>query len=174
MDIWTPDKRSEVMSHIRGKDTKPELIVRSLLHRSGVRYSLRRKDLPGKPDIVLPKCSTVVFVHGCFWHQHPGCKDASMPKTRTEFWQDKLGKNVARDRRNQRALRKLGWKVIVVWECQVLKNPLAVLSRILRMIGRDSKGVDYSALPERRALLRVAEEKLRWRLRETGHGIHDS
>ena len=96
-----------------------------------------------------------------------------MPKTRTEFWQDKLGKNVSRDRRNQRALRKLGWKVIVVWECQVLKNPLAVLSRILRVIGRDSGAVEYSALPERRALLKVAEEKLQWKLREKGHGKRD-
>ena len=97
-----------------------------------------------------------------------------MPKTRTDFWREKLGKNVARDRRNQRALRKLGWKVMVVWECQVLKNPFAVLSRILRAIGREEGAADYSTLPERRALLKVAEEKLRWRLRETGHGIHDS
>ena len=163
-DLWPAAKRSEVMSRIRSGGTKPELIVRSLLHRSGVRFSLRRKDLPGKPDIVLPKYGTVVFVHGCFWHRHPGCHEASMPKTRTGFWQEKLGKNVARDRRNQRQLRAQGWQVMVVWECQVLRDPFSVLRRILRAIGRDTGAVDYTALPERRALLRVAEEKLQWRL----------
>jgi DNA mismatch endonuclease (patch repair protein) len=161
MDIWTKSKRSEVMSHIRSCDTKPELIVRSLLHRSGIRYSLRRKDLPGKPDIVMPKYGAVVFVHGCFWHQHPNCSEASMPKTRTSFWRDKLGKNVARDRRNQNALRKQGWKVIVVWECQIIKNPFAVLHRILRTIRPNSSGTD-SVLPDRGRLLQKAEARLQW------------
>jgi len=153
------------MSRIRGGDTKPELIVRSLLHRSGVRFSLRRKNLPGKPDIVMAKYGAVVFVHGCFWHQHPGCKEASQPKTRPEFWKEKLQKNVARDLRNQRALRKLGWKVIVVWECQVLKNPFAVLRRILREVGRGDGEVNYSTLPDRREILQVAEQRVQWNLR---------
>jgi DNA mismatch endonuclease, patch repair protein len=165
MDIWSPSKRSVIMSRIRGGDTKPELIVRSLLHRSGVRFSLRRKDLPGKPDVVMAKYGAVVFVHGCFWHQHPGCKEASRPKTRPEFWKEKLQKNVARDLRNQRALRKLGWKVIVVWECQVLKNPFAVLRRILREIGRGDGEVNYSTFPDRREILRVAEQRVQWNLR---------
>jgi DNA mismatch endonuclease (patch repair protein) len=159
MDIWTPTKRSEVMSRISNRDTKPELIVRSLLHRSGVRFSLRRRDLPGKPDIVMPKYRAVVFVNGCFWHQHPNCSEASMPKTRTSFWRDKLCKNVARDRRNQIALRKQGWKVIVVWECQVLKDPLAVLRRILITIRPNSIATDYS-LPDRGRLFREAEQRL--------------
>ena len=165
MDVWSPAKRSEVMARIRSGDTKPELMVRSLLHRSGVRFSLRRKDLPGKPDIVLPKYGTVVFVHGCFWHRHPGCKVATIPKSRVAFWEDKFARNVARDRRNQRALRAQGWRVLVVWECRVMRDPFAVLLRILRAIGRDAGTVDYSALPERRTLLRVAEEKVHWRLR---------
>ena len=128
MDIWSKSKRSEVMSRIHGRNTKPELLVRSVLHRAGFRFSLRRKDLPGRPDIVLPKYRTVIFVNGCFWHQHRGCKEASRPKTRRKFWADKLDGNVCRDQRNYRALRKLGWRVIVVWECEVEKKPERVLA----------------------------------------------
>jgi len=113
----------------------------------------------------MAKYGAVVFVHGCFWHQHPGCKEASQPKTRPEFWKEKLQKNVARDLRNQRALRKLGWKVIVVWECQVLKNPFAVLRRILREVGRGDGEVNYSTLPDRREILQVAEQRVQWNLR---------
>ena len=166
MDICSPAKRSEVMSRIRGRDTKPELIVRSLLHRSGVRYSLQRKDLPGRPDIVMPRHGVAVFVHGCFWHRHRGCPVATMPKSRVAFWEEKFARNVARDRRTLRTLRALGWKVIVVWECQVLKNPFAVLRRILRTIRPEGVTVDYERLPDRRTLLRVAEERLQWNLRK--------
>jgi DNA mismatch endonuclease (patch repair protein) len=107
------------MSRIRGKDTKPELIVRSLLHRMGYRFRLHRNDLPGKPDIVLPKYKTVIFVHGCFWHRHKGCKYAYKPKSRVDFWQKKFKENVQRDKKKQAELKKAGWKIIIIWECQV-------------------------------------------------------
>jgi DNA mismatch endonuclease (patch repair protein) len=123
------------MARIRGRDTKPELLVRSLLHRAGLRYSLGRKDLPGRPDIVLPKYRAVVFVHGCFWHRHRGCKDATLPGTRPAFWQAKFQENVTRDRRNRKALEKLGWRVQVVWECGVLRDPHAVLAGLRQWLG---------------------------------------
>jgi len=129
VDSLTPEKRSWNMSRISGKNTKPELAVRSLLHRQGFRFRVNRKDLPGKPDIVLKKHKTVVFVHGCFWHRHKGCSDASTPKTRTQFWQKKFDGNVARDKRNVRALRESGWNVIVVWECEI-KASVALTQRL--------------------------------------------
>lgn len=106
------------MSRIKGKDTAPEKIVRSILHRLGCRFSLHKTKLPGRPDVVLPKHQTIVFVHGCFWHRHKNCKDATMPKTRCEWWQAKLNGNAARDKRNQAALRRSGWRVLTVWECE--------------------------------------------------------
>ena len=109
------------MSRIKSKDTAPELRVRSALHRAGYRFRLHVKDLPGKPDIVLPKYKTVIFVHGCFWHRHKGCSDASKPSTNQEFWEEKFKRNVERDKREQAELKKLGWKVIVIWECEVEK-----------------------------------------------------
>jgi DNA mismatch endonuclease (patch repair protein) len=165
MDIWSPEKRSAVMARIRGKDTKPELIVRSLLHRSGVRFSLRRKDLPGKPDIVLPKYKTVVFVHGCFWHRHKGCKVATTPKTRTDFWQAKFDSNVARDQRNQRDLKKAGWQVIVLWECEILRDPFKAVEKVLKRIdpGYELRDAGYE-LPDKRTVLKVAEKRLQWKL----------
>lgn len=107
------------MSRIKGRDTKPEKVVRSLLHRMGYRFRLHRNDLPGRPDIVLPRHSTVLLVHGCFWHRHGGCKYAYTPKSRVAFWQKKFSTNVERDKRNKRDLRRLGWRVIVVWECEI-------------------------------------------------------
>lgn len=121
MDSLTPEKRSWNMSRIKGKDTKPELLVRSLLHRAGYRFTVngpKNKSLPGRPDIVLPKFKAVVFVHGCYWHRHRNCKYAYTPKSRVEFWEAKFDANVKRDRRNQRDLKRLGWKVVVIWECQ--------------------------------------------------------
>lgn len=118
MDRLTKARRSWVMSRIRSTDTVPELAVRSALHRLGYRFVLHRKDLPGAPDIVLPKHRTVVFVHGCFWHRHKGCKYAYTPKTRRAFWNRKFEANVRRDREVKRQLRKQGWRVIVVWECR--------------------------------------------------------
>ena len=130
MDTLSKERRSWNMSRIRCKDTKPEKVVRSLLHRMGFRFRLHRQDLPGSPDIVLPKHRTVVFVHGCFWHRHPGCKYAYTPKSRTGFWDRKFTENVARDRRVRRKLRRQGWQVLVVWECQV--NDTEVLCSRLR------------------------------------------
>jgi DNA mismatch endonuclease, patch repair protein len=106
------------MSRIRGKDTTPEKIVRSILHRAGYRFRLHVRRLPGNPDIVLPKHRTVVFVHGCFWHRHKGCKNCTTPTNRREWWLAKLNGNAARDRTRQALLRKLGWRVMVVWECE--------------------------------------------------------
>lgn len=128
-DIWTSEKRSEVMSHIRGRDTSPELLVRSLLHGMGYRFRLHVSYLPGKPDIVLRRHGVVINVHGCFWHQHRSCKDACIPKTRTAWWMEKLQGNVERDRRNVRALRKLGWRVLTIWECE-LRKPLKLKQRL--------------------------------------------
>ncbi|MDF1741815.1 MAG: DNA mismatch endonuclease Vsr [Verrucomicrobiales bacterium] len=120
-DHLSPERRSWNMSRIRNRDTKPEIMVRSILHGLGFRFTVngpKNKKLPGKPDIVLPRYRTVVFVHGCYWHRHKGCKETTTPKTRTEWWQAKFDSNVERDKRNQKELRKLGWKVIVVWECE--------------------------------------------------------
>lgn len=106
------------MARIRGQDTGPELTVRRLLHAMGYRFRLHRRDLPGRPDIVLPGRRKAILVHGCFWHQHPGCRFARMPATRRDFWEAKLAGNCARDARNVAALRRAGWSVSVVWECQ--------------------------------------------------------
>ena len=130
MDRITPEHRSWNMSRIRGRDTIPEKRVRSLLHRLGFRFSLRRRDLPGSPDIVLPARRAVVLVHGCFWHQHQGCRNASMPSTRRPFWEAKLIGNVARHGRTGQELRSLGWQVLTVWECELADE--ARVSRRLR------------------------------------------
>jgi len=118
-DRISEERRSWNMSRIKGKDTKPEKIVRSYLHRKGYRFRLHRKDLPGRPDIVLPRYKTVIFVNGCFWHRHKDCKYAYNPKSRKQFWKKKFAENVARDKKNTELLREKGWKVIVIWECEV-------------------------------------------------------
>jgi DNA mismatch endonuclease (patch repair protein) len=117
-DRLNKERRSWNMSRIRGKDTAPEKVVRSILHRMGCRFRLHGKKLPGRPDIVLPKYKTVVFVHGCFWHRNRGCKNCTTPTHRRAWWLSKLEGNANRDRSNRRALRKLGWRIIVVWECE--------------------------------------------------------
>ncbi len=117
-DVHTKKQRSYNMSRIRSKNTKPEMIVRSWLHKQGYRFRLHDKTLPGKPDIVLKKYKTVIFVHGCFWHGHKNCKHYVVPKTRTEWWLDKINGNIARDKKAQKQLKKLGWKVVNVWECK--------------------------------------------------------
>ena len=109
------------MSRIRGKDTKPELVVRRLLHAMGYRFRLHRRDLPGNPDIVLPQHGVCCFVHGCFWHLHPNCKDAHISKTKRSWWRKKREGNAARDKRHDAALRRLGWRVLTIWECQTEK-----------------------------------------------------
>ena len=135
-DIFDPEKRSEIMSRIRGRDTRPEMIVRRIAHGLGFRFRLHRKDLPGRPDIVFPRHQAVIVVHGCFWHRHPGCKRASSPKTREGYWQNKFEDNVVRDKRNETALRDLGWKVMVIWECET-KDHEAVAARIESFLRRD-------------------------------------
>lgn len=122
MDIISKEKRSWNMSRIRSKDTKPEKIVRSLLHRMGYRFRLHVKGLPGKPDIVLPKYKTIIFVHGCFWHRHPKCKYAYTPKSRIEFWEKKFAENIARFKIVKKELEKLKWNVVVIWECEIKSN----------------------------------------------------
>lgn len=126
MDIVDAATRSRMMSGIRGKDTRPEMIVRRFLHNLGYRYRIHRKDLAGKPDIVIPRLKVCLFVHGCFWHRHPGCRFATMPKTRTDFWKKKFEKNVARDAANIAALEVRGWRVLVIWECQLKTDPLTL------------------------------------------------
>ena len=136
VDSLSPEKRSWNMGRISGKNTKPELAVRSMLHRMGFRFRVNKKELPGKPDIVLTKYKTIVFVHGCFWHRHKNCRDASTPKTRTDFWQKKFDSNVVRDKRNIYSLDQMGWRVIVVWECE-LKQPDDLASKLKNQILSD-------------------------------------
>ena len=116
------EQRSRNMSAIKSKNTKPEIKVRKVLHSMGYRFRLHRKDLPGSPDIVLPKYKTVIFVHGCFWHRHQNCKYASNPKTRREFWEKKFKENIERDKKTQEKLKNLGWKTKIVWECEIKKQ----------------------------------------------------
>lgn len=132
MDNLSKKHRSWNMSRIKGKNTKPELIVRSLLHKMGYRFRLHRKNLPGKPDIVLPKYKTLIFVHGCFWHQHEGCKRATMPKSNEKYWKKKLKGNVSRFEVNKFILEQKGWNIIVIWECETKKQLL--LEKILDRI----------------------------------------
>jgi DNA mismatch endonuclease (patch repair protein) len=140
-DVHEPEVRSYNMSQIQGKDTKPEMIVRKFLHSNGFRYRLHAKDLPGKPDLVFPKYNSVIFVHGCFWHAHEGCKYFKIPKTRTEWWEEKLYGNRERDERNIKELEEKGWNVIVVWECELKakkrENTLINLSKTLEEVEND-------------------------------------
>lgn len=130
MDKVSPTERSRTMAQVKGKNTAPERLVRSMLHNMGFRFRLYRRDLPGAPDIVLPKWKTVVFMHGCFWHRHPGCKRASTPASNTEYWEAKFACNQMRDSENQKRLTSMGWKVIIVWECE-LRRPEEVKQRLL-------------------------------------------
>jgi len=128
-DIVDRATRSRMMSGIGGKNTAPELIVRRYLHRAGFRFRLHRKDLPGRPDVVLPRYQIAILVHGCFWHRHSGCRYATTPTSNREFWSAKFAQNVARDRRNVRDLRRRGWTPIVMWECSLTPSRLAALAR---------------------------------------------
>ena len=133
-DVHDRRTRSYNMSRIRGKDTKPEMVVRGYLYANGYRYRLHDKRLPGKPDIVLPKLKIVIFVHGCFWHGHKNCKYFVVPKTRTEWWLNKINGNIANDKSKQAAIKKLGWKVINLWECQL--KPKKVQATLDKLIGK--------------------------------------
>lgn len=136
MDIFDRQKRSEVMSRVRGKDTKPEMRARSYLHAAGLRYVLHDKRLPGRPDLSFPSRRVAVFVHGCFWHGHEGCKRATLPATRREFWQAKINKNRERDLGNLKALEAIGWRVLVLWQCAITDNNLEDLARKIACIER--------------------------------------
>ena len=130
-DVHDKETRSYNMSRIKGKDTKPEMLVRKFLHRQGFRYRLHAKNLPGKPDIVLPKYKTVIFVHGCFWHGHEDCKYYVVPKTRTEWWLNKINGNVQNDKKAFEALKELGWKIIEIWECEL--KPTAIETTFINL-----------------------------------------
>jgi DNA mismatch endonuclease (patch repair protein) len=133
MDRLTPEKRSALMRNVKGKHTAPELIVRRMLHRLGFRFRLHRKDLPGKPDIVLPSRSKIVLVNGCYWHGHD-CRYGKLPKSRLEFWAPKIEANRARDARNLRDLENAGWDVLVVWQCET-RDPAALERSLLGFLG---------------------------------------
>ena len=133
VDVLSPEQRHRNMSRIRGRDTTPERTVRSVLHGLGYRFRLHRRDLPGRPDIVLPRFGVVIFVHGCFWHRHPGCRYTTTPRTRACFWQQKFAQNVERDRRNVASLSKSGWRVLCVWECE-MRDRDALARRLVRFL----------------------------------------
>ena len=133
-DVVSRETRSRMMSGIRGKNTKPEHVVRKALFAAGFRFRLHRRDLPGVPDIVLPGCRVAIFVHGCFWHCHRNCLYAKIPATRPDFWREKLEGNAFRDRRNVAALLALGWRVLVVWECASRQNATGLHEALLAWI----------------------------------------
>lgn len=137
-DIFPQEKRSQIMSKVSSKETKPEILIRKLLFSKGFRFRKNVKNLPGKPDIVLPKYKTVIFVHGCFWHQHKNCRKSTRPTSNTEFWNTKLDKNIERDKKNAQLLKKAGWKIITVWECE-LKNIEKLKKKLLRILSGNLK-----------------------------------
>jgi len=134
-DMFDQKKRSEIMAKVHSANTTPEIHVRKLLHSMGYRFRLQRRDLPGNPDIVLPKYNTVIFVHGCFWHGCPTCRHASIrPVTNTEYWEKKLDRTMERDKNNVTALEQMGWRVMVIWECETRKSVAAKLEDKIRGI----------------------------------------
>lgn len=157
------------LSTVRGKDTRPEWILRSALHRLGFRFQTHRKDLPGKPDLVLPKYRAVVLVHGCFWHRHMKCRDASMPSTNQEFWSNKFSATIKRDSRVLRELHARGWRTMVIWECQLERNTISTINTVANWLaltknsGRPS--LDIGNTINKAALIRTAAEKVRSRAR---------
>ena len=162
-DHLTPKKRSWNMSRVRSGHTKPELIIRSLLHRAGFRFRIKNNKLPGSPDIVLPKYKTALFIHGCYWHRHEGCSKATMPKSNREFWRKKFADNVTRNRRVQEELQQLQWRVLILWECEIMNDPLAVLDAVVRQLDQGDC-LQYSLDLDRREILQVAEKKNRYYL----------
>ena len=131
MDNLSREKRSWNMSRIKGKDTSIEIMVRKYLFKEGFRYRKNDKRLPGKPDIVLPKYHTAIFIHGCFWHRHPGCKDATTPKSRTDFWKSKFSKNILNDSINQEKLKTAGWNIVILWECEINTRFEETMTRLI-------------------------------------------
>ena len=169
-DILTPEQRSLLMSKVRDKDTKPEWILRKALHGLGFRYTLKNRKLPGNPDLVLPKYKTAIFVHGCFWHRHENCKRATTPASNVAFWQKKFSDNVRRDRANREALEAQGWKVLVVWECELYNHTLVTIERVVQFLLADSDGngkrkyATHLGELDGKELLKAAEEKVRYRI----------
>ncbi len=135
MDVFSKRTRSRIMSHISGKNTKPEILVRSLLHRMGYRFRIHKKDLPGRPDICLPKHKKVIFVHGCFWHGHENCSRSKRPTTNVEFWNKKIDGNIERDKENIKKLRRLGWQTLMIWTCEI-KNQEELKNKLISFIER--------------------------------------
>ena len=166
VDHLTEKKRSWNMSRIRSRHTKPELIIRSLLHRSGYRFRINYAKLPGNPDIVLPKHETAIFIHGCFWHRHPNCSKTTMPNTNREYWKKKFERNIKRDKKRKNELKKLGWKVITLWECNIMKDPLEVLNFVIDSLGDDNyKHPDKEI--SRTRIIKIAEQKSNYYLNKT-------
>lgn len=167
-DTLSTKQRSEAMSNVRSADTKPEWILRCGLHRLGFRYRLNNRHLPGRPDLAFPKYRAVVFVHGCYWHRHSGCKDASMPKSNVAFWTRKFAENIERDRRREGELTALGWRVMVVWECELVNRTIETIQRVALWLIQGASGATrfrYDDLTvHRMELLTVAEEKVRYRI----------
>lgn len=142
-DFLSPKERSERMARIKGSNTRPEIALRKVLHSLGLRYRLNGSGLPGKPDLVFPRYKAVVFVHGCFWHRHSNCNIATTPKSNTAFWVEKFEKNVARDNRVTSHLKALGWKVLIVWECEVCstKKANAAGNRLAALIRKEQTSI---------------------------------
>ena len=133
VDVFSQVKRSWIMGRVKGRDTKPEMMVRSLVHRMGFRFRVHRRDLPGNPDVVLPRHRKVIFIHGCFWHGHPGCPRSKRPTTNQTFWDKKLNGNLERDKRFQEELRHTGWRVLVIWQCET-KIPDFLMIKLERFL----------------------------------------
>ncbi len=167
-DTLSTKQRSAAMSKVHSADTKPEWILRCGLHRLGFRYRLRNSHLPGRPDLAFPKYRTVVFAHGCYWHRHAGCKDASTPKTNVAFWTRKFAENEERDRRREGQLVAQGWRVMVVWECELVNHTVETIQRVaLWLTQGTAAGKQYRYAEQavnRGQLLAVAEEKVRYRI----------
>lgn len=176
-DIMTPQQRHDTMSHIRAKNTKPEVIVRQYLHAARFRFRIHVKMLPGCPDLVLPKYRTCIFVNGCFWHGHRGCRYATRPKSNAEFWQNKIRNNIRRDELSVQTLETMGWKVITVWECELKKDKCAdTLPSLVDQIR--ANGASYASEQahrrernaEHRAMLKAAQERYESAMKELSMG----
>ena len=174
-DSMTPQQRHNCMSHIRAKNTKPEVLVRQYLHAAGFRFRIHVKKLPGTPDVVLAKYRTCIFVNGCFWHGHRGCRFATQPKSNAEFWSSKIANNIRRDELSVQALEAMGWKVVTVWECDLRKERRdATLPSLAELIRRN--GASYASEQaqrrernaEHRAMLKAARERYDAAMKELG------
>jgi DNA mismatch endonuclease, patch repair protein len=161
-DIVSKKLRSKLMSKVRGRDTKPEWILRCGLHRLGFRYRIHNNRLPGCPDLVFPKFQAAVFVHGCYWHRHSECKDASTPKSNVDFWEKKFAENVERDHRSIRQLESLGWRVLVAWECELTRKTVETICRVAFWLSK-SNAYNFVGVKQHE-LLSVAEQKMRYRI----------